>query len=211
MPASFQLDLQQQFTVDPRLIHYTLAAELRVPMSAVHGVATGDDDRIYVAGDQAVQVFRADGQSEAVYPLSGPPSCLAVAGAGHAEPGRMYVGVGGQIEVLHADGRPASQWRVPGEAPRLTSLAVAEHDVFVADAASRMVWHFDGDGQLAGQIGKPDPAREFAGFILPSPYFDLALGVEGLVLHIANPGRRQITTYSYAGDWGGTGELVVPS
>ena len=68
---------------------------------------------------------------------------------------------------------------------------------------SRMVWHFDVDGQLAGQIGKPDPAQQWSGFIVPSPYFDLALGVDGMVLHVVNPGQRQIATFSYAGDRGG--------
>jgi len=81
LPASFQLDLQRQFAVDPQLIRYAMDSEIRVPMAEVHGLATGADDRIYVAGDRSVQVFRPDGQSEAVFPLSGPPSCLAVAGA----------------------------------------------------------------------------------------------------------------------------------
>jgi hypothetical protein len=84
----------------------------------------------------------------------------------------------------------------------LTSLAVASDDVFVSDAASRQVWHFTTDGQLAGQIGQPDPARQLPGFIVPSPFFDVAIGTDGL-LYIANPGAQQITTYSYEGDLGG--------
>ncbi len=137
-PASFQLDLQRQFTIDPALIGYRLDAEIPVPMEHVRAIATGPDNRIYVAGDQAVQVFRADGTDERMIPLSAAPSCLTVAGAGHAEPGRIFVGVNGQVESWQADGQAAGQWQVPGETPRLTSLAVAEEDLFVADAASRL-------------------------------------------------------------------------
>ena len=114
------------------------------------------------------------------------------------------------VQVLQADGRPAGQWQVPGAAPVLTSLAVALEDLFVADAASRLVWHFLTDGQLAGQIGQPDPARQLPGFVVPSPFFDVALGATGL-LHVANPGAQQITTYSYEGDFGrGLGHSRLP-
>ena len=201
VPNSFQLDLDRQFAVDPDLIHYSLASEFALPLKDLRGIASGPEDRIYVAGDQAVQVFRSDGQIEATIPLSGVPSCLAVAHGGHPEPGQIYVAVGGQISVIDTAGAVVRQWTVPGKAPVLTALAVAPQDLFAADAAGRVVWHFTLDGQLVGAIGKPDPDRQQPPFIVPSPYFDLVLGADGL-LHIVNPGMRQVMTYSYAGDFG---------
>ena len=64
-PASFQLDLQQQFAVDPQLIRYQLESEIPLSFAEVRALATGPDDRIYVAGDKAVQVLQPDGRPEA--------------------------------------------------------------------------------------------------------------------------------------------------
>jgi sugar lactone lactonase YvrE len=201
LASRFQLDLDRQFAVDPNLIHYSLASEFPLALKDVRGIASGPEDRIYVAGDQAIQIFQPDGKIEATVSLGGVPSCLAVAGGSHADPGQMYVAVGGQIHVLDTAGKVVRQWAVPSDAPVLTALAVAPQDLFAADASGRVVWHFTLDGQLVGAIGKPDPERQQPPFIVPSPYFDLVLGAEGL-LHVVNPGMRQIMTYSYAGDFG---------
>jgi hypothetical protein len=47
--------------------------------------------------------------------------------------------------------------------------------------------------------------KDIPGFVVPSPYFDLAIGPDGL-LWVANPGRHQIEAYTAKGDlefaWG---------
>jgi hypothetical protein len=164
-------------------------------------LATGPDDRIYVVGDHAVQILAANGSPESVIPLKAEATCVAVGGADHVEPGRIYVGAGGNVEVIDAGGQKAAVWQVPGDSPVLTSLAVAARDIFAADASSRMVWRFTTEGQLASRIGKPDPDRQVPGFIVNGPYFDVATGADGLI-HVANPGKLRISTYTYNGDLG---------
>ena len=95
-----------------------------------------------------------------------------------------------------------AEWQVPGDAPVLTSLAVAVDDIFVCDAASRQVWHFSRTVSWQGKLVKPDPARQRPASSFPVPFSTCALGADGL-LHIANPGAQQITMYSFQGDLGG--------
>lgn len=205
LPEAFTLDLNDLIQIDPDLIQFDQTSEFPVAMDEVRAIATGPERKIYVAGDRAVHVFGPDGGKHAVIEVDGPPSCLAVGGAGHAEPGRIYIGVGRRIELFAADGKPAGTWGNFETNAILTSIAVAKNDVFVADAGNRLVLRFDAAGKLVGKIGAPDPDREMPGFSVPSAYFDIAVDPQGM-LHVANPGRLQIETYSFDGSletfWG---------
>ena len=53
---------------------------------------------------------------------------------------------------------------------------------------------------MLGKIGEPDESRNFVGFGIPSPYFDVAVGPQGL-LHVVNPGLLRIEAYTFAGKW----------
>jgi hypothetical protein len=191
--------------IDPAQIQYRQTAEIPVRMEEVRALAVGPEDRIYVAGDRAVHVFNSSGEKRAEIVLSGRPTCLAVGRAQHAFPGRLYVGVDHHVERFDADGTPAGAWSDLGEKALLTSLAVAEQDVFVADAGNRIVWHYDASGKLKGRIGQRDERRGIPGFVIPSPYFDLAVAPDGL-LRVANPGALRIEAYTFDGDlegfWG---------
>ena len=201
LPASFQLDLGVQVAIDPDQIHYQPQLQFDVPMQQLQAIAAGPQDQIYVAGDRAVRVFSNTGDDKRVVELDGEPSCLGVGGVEHLEPGRIYVGVGGDVQAFHADGQSAGSWRIPKENAVLTCIAVADNDVFVADAGNRLVWRFTPEGQLVGQIGASDPTQAVSDFVVSSPYFDVVVGGGDLV-HITNPGKLQVTTYTFGGDFG---------
>lgn len=193
--------------IDPALIQYRQTGELPVRMQAVRALAVGPDDRIYVGGDKAIQVFEPGGDRLLEIVLDGEPKCLAVGaagsgdagGAGHVAPGRVYVGVGDHVELFDEQGKREATWDGLGRNAVLTSLAVAEQDVFVADAGNRVVWHYDASGKRKGQIGKRDDQRGIPGFAIPSPYFDVAVAPDGL-LRVVNPGALRIEAYTFEGD-----------
>jgi hypothetical protein len=167
-------------------------------MHEARAVAVGPDDRIYVAGDKAIRIFSPDGKKLKNRELEGAPFCVAVGGAEHESPGRIYVGMREHVEVFNADGKRESVWGRPGKRSVLTSIATAEEDVFVADAGMMIVWHYDPQGKLLGRIGKRDEAQGFPGFIVPSPYFDVAIAPDGL-LRVVNPGLHRIEAYTFDG------------
>jgi hypothetical protein len=212
MPAGLSLDLEAHFHVKPALLRFMKAGEIAVPMQHVRGIAVGPQDRICVAGDQAVHIFARDGSPERVLVVKGQPRCVAVGGAHHFAPGRIYVGTGRQIELFAPDGTPAGIWSrgLTGKT-LLTSLATAEHGLFAADAGMRVVIRYDEQGEVVGQIGRRDPSRQMPGFIIPSPYFDVVVGLDGEV-EVVNPGARRIERYTPDGEldgfWGTAGAAI---
>jgi hypothetical protein len=195
--------------IDPALLRYRPAGELRLGLAEPRAIAVGPGDALYVAGDQTVQVFEAGWPAGArparQVALAGPPRCLAVAPASHAFPGRLYVGLRDHVEVFDPQLKRLAVWESWGERAVLTSLALAEHDVLAADAGNRVVLRLDPSGKLLGRIGRPDPSRRIPGLVLPSPYCDVAVGSDEL-LRVANTGCHRIEVYTLEGElecsWG---------
>jgi hypothetical protein len=208
LPDAYSYDLEPFEKIDPALIHYTQVASIPAGMRDARAVAVGPKDRIFVAGDSAIRVFASDGSLQKNISLDQSPKCLAMGNAGHAFPGRLYVGMSDHVEVFSADGVRESAWSRPGDRAVLTSIAVADDDVFVADAGSLAVWHYDLNGKLLGRIGKRDEARGIPQLIVPSPYFDVAIAPDGL-LRVVNPGMHRIEAFTFDGhmelSWGKRG------
>jgi len=74
--------------------------------------------------------------------------------------------------------------------------------IIIADAGNREVLRCDPAGQVLARI---------KGFAVPSPYFDLLAGADGL-LWVVNPGKHRIEAYNPDGtlelSWGETGMNV---
>lgn len=205
----FMFDVSSLYEVDSKLIQFEQAAEFKVAMKEIRSISVGPGNRVYVAGDKAVHVFSPDGAELSVIAIEGRPSCLAVGADSHHSPGRIYVGAGKRIEVFAPDGAPVEVWKLPDADTIIASIAVADRDVFVADAGNRVVLRYDETGQLAGKIGEAGNGRTFN---VPSSYFDIAISTEGL-LHVANPGALRIESYTFDGEmeirWGEAGSGIA--
>jgi hypothetical protein len=207
-PDSFRLDLSGQLRIAPERIGYRQISELPLELMAVHALAVGPEDRIFVAGDREVRVLTPDGQLQQTIALAGSPTCIAVGSEDHVSPGRIYVGGNGRVEVFTPQGEVVAVWDGPGPESTPTSITLGIEDIFVADAANRLVLRFDPEGQILSRIGGTSAGQSGPGFIIPSPYFDVVCGPEGW-LHAVNPGTRRIETYTYSGElqtvWGKAG------
>jgi sugar lactone lactonase YvrE len=208
LAEEYDYDLLPYQEIDPALVRYRQTSTIPVDLRPLRAVAMGPQDRVYVAGGSAVAVFAADGRRERQIATSAEPYCLAVGGAEHCFPGRVYIGMRDHVEVFDADGKHEATWSRPAERSVLTSIALAEEDVFVADAMGRVVLRYDTAGKLLGRIGQRDPSRNISGFVIPSPYFDVAVAPDGL-LRIVNPGAHLIQAFTFDGDlemsWGARG------
>ena len=191
----FTYDLEAFEKTDPALVKWQQTQQFAVPLDDARAMAVGPEDCIYVAGDHAVLVFSPEGQKLRQIKIPGEPRCLAVAGAGSPLPGRVYVGLQHHVEVYDPQGVREAIWRPTGSDGPLTSIALSEHDVFVADAGGRIVLRYDAAGKRLGRIGARDESQDIPGLVIPSPYFDVAMGADGL-LRVVNPGGHRIESYT---------------
>jgi hypothetical protein len=167
---------------DPARIGYREVANRETGFQEVRALAVGPGDALYVAGDSSVRVF--DNPRLTNVPLEEAAACLAV-----GPDGRLYAGRRDRIETFDRLGKRIADWRLPATNAWLTALAVASNRIFAADAVNREILCLDPQGAVVWRTG---------GFIVPSPYFDLALAADG-TLKAVDPGRHQVQTYALDG------------
>lgn len=197
----FTYDLEKLGKIDPNLILYKEPAPaIDTGFSVSHSIAVASDGSIYIAGDKAIRIFAESGNLLGEIKLADIPGCLTIAGDG-----KIYVGMKDHVEIYDGHRTRLATWENLGNDAVLTSIAVSKNDVFVADAGNRIVYRFNTTGNLINRIGGKDKDRNIPGFVIPSPYFDLAVARDGL-LRVTNPGNHRIEAYTFEGDlefwWG---------
>ncbi len=204
LSQAYDYDAARLARFDPNLILYE---EVGPPMATgfqrSRGLALDSDGRFHIVGDEAIGVLSKSGNLERTVDLDAEPYCVAV-----SPDGTRYVGFNDHVEVFDAAGQRSASWEPLGEKAILTSIAVSNSDVFIADAGNEIVWHYDTTGRRIGRIGEKAPARNVPGFVVPSAYFDVAVAPDGL-LRVVDPGRTRIDAYTFDGDlefsWGQSG------
>jgi len=191
----FEYDIEDFKKSGAALVHYTEVGRIRIELKSVFGISVGPDDRIYVSGDNSLLIFNGDGILHSTISKVDPAYCLFV-DKNHD----LYLGMDDHVEVYDRKGEKKSSWESLGEEAIITSIAVSENNVFVADAGNNIVWKFDKSGNRLKRIGEKDEARDIPGFIIPSPFFDVALDPDGF-LWVANTGRHSLENYTQDGDF----------
>ncbi|MBT4141143.1 MAG: hypothetical protein HOE48_24760 [Candidatus Latescibacteria bacterium] len=189
------MDLDKYTHVDPALIQYREIGNIEPGFRLLRGVAVGPENRILIAGDHSIRVFGEGTEFLRQIDLGAVPRCLAV-----SEEGVLYVGLKDRVDVYDLSGTQRDRWHDLGPNAVLTSIAVSGEDVFLANAGEREILRYARSGKFIRRFGKKDPSRNVPGFVVPSPYFDLAIGQDGL-LKVANPGRHRMEAYTLEGDF----------
>jgi sugar lactone lactonase YvrE len=193
---SYKLDLKPFTKVDDKDVAFRQTARFALSVEEPSALAVADNGTVYVAGKDTVLLLDAEGRETARLALLGTPDAMAL-----APDGKILLGMRNHVRVLDATGKSVADWKDLSERGYITSIAADEKDVFVADAGNRVVLRYDYNGNVLNEMGQRDPKREFEGFVVPSPYFDLAFDASGL-LWVVNPGRHGLENHRP------TGELV---
>jgi len=191
----FEYDIERFKQSDAELVHYSEVGRIPLELQNVFGISIGPDDRIYVSGESSILIFEKDGTLHSEIPMKDPVFCLSV-DRNHD----LYLGMADHVEVYGWNGQRKASWESLGEEAVITSIAVAKESVFVADAGDLLVWKFDKSGNRLKRIGEKDEARDIPGFIIPSPFFDVAIDPDGF-LWVANTGRHSLENYTQDGDF----------
>ena len=186
-------DISQFQRTDPALLLYEEKTPIPSDLNEPSCLAIATGDLIYAGGDRVVRVFGSDGVLRSSILLTETPRALDP-----LSDGQLRVGLRDRWEVYNKDGARLMKTEPLGERVHITAIAHAGKIVFVADAGNRQVLRCDADGNIVSRI---------TGFVIPSPYFHLAVGSEG-VLWIANTGKHRIEAYTFEGQyetgWGQT-------
>ena len=191
----FAYDIKNFETSGAELVHYSEVGRIPIELPMVSGIAVGPDGRIYVSGNDSVLVFNNDGTARSSFHINGPIRCLAV-----DDNDDLYLGMDDHIEVYDQRGKKQTSWESLGEEAIITSVAISAKSVFVADAGNKIVWKFDKLGAGLQRIGEKNEAKDIPGFVIPSPYFDVAVDPDGF-LWVANTGRHSLENYTVDGNF----------
>ena len=196
----YEYDLNKLKKSDSLEIAYKEINQFMLGLEELYGIAVGLSDRIYVSGNNGVEIFDNSGKQEKRIPVEGLARSIQVDNAG-----RIFLGMEDHIEILDNTGKRIGKWKPESENSILTSIAVTPADLFVADAGEKVVYHYDHDGNLINRIGEKDPQRNIPGFVVPSPYFDLGISHSGQ-LWVVDPGRHTLMNFTTDGrlisSWG---------
>lgn len=192
---------------------YLELTPLTLPFEQATCVAASPGGLLYAGGDAEVLALRG-GKITGRLQLDETPTCL-----GAYRESLLAVGTRASVTLFDIKETNAAtetgtgttifeiftQWKLAGEKTLLTSLAVDAERVYAADAGNRVVLVFDRGGKLLAEIGRRDEKRGMPGFVVPSPYFDLAPTADGR-LRVTNPGAHRVEIYTLGGEllsyWG---------
>ncbi len=200
-PAGSRTPLGDEFTYDvsrfqasdPALVVCTELTRFPAGLDRPRNLAVDPAGAILVCGDGGIRKLGPTGEPRAEIRLESPVLTVAP-----RPDGGLLAGQQGRIAVLDAAGAQTAAWTAFPDGLLPTAIAATPHGVFVADAKNRVVLRLDDQGATQAVIGRRDPARGIAGFVVPSPYFCVRLAPDGL-LRISNPGAHRIEAWTLDG------------
>ena len=196
----YEYDLTDFKKIDPKWLTYEEQIPIPLPFELPHALTIDASDRLLVSGDKELLILDTEGQTVHRFNVDRPAKCLAV-----SADDMVYSGMTDHIEVFNFEGQRLARWEPLDREALITSVAVSGASVYTADAGNKIVLKYDLQGNVIGRLGEKNPAKDIPGFIIPSPFFDLAVDREER-LWVVNPGRYQLENYDERGDllssWG---------
>ncbi len=191
-PLLKQLDFQEP--TDPALVGYEEIEQIRVDMDNLSALTVDGGDNLYVVGNTQLQVMTGSGKIITRINMKYPAGSIAL-----APPDRIYLGAQDHVFVLNSEGSLLARWPEINSQALITSIAVTDSVIFVADAGNKVVWRYNSSGEILSQIGERNLKEGKLGFIIPSPYFDVAIDHDGMMWAV-NSGRHSLENYTLSGE-----------
>lgn len=192
-PANpYELDVNAFAKVDASLVLFKESRNFKINFTAPTAISY-QNNRIYLAGDNRLQIIDPSGKLLSEISLDNHPVCVFATSA------HILVGFKKSLEILNSEGEKIRGWDSFTDSTVITSIAEKEGKIYVADAGKRKVWIFDPEGKKLGEIEGKTGNEQIHGFVVPSPYFDLAFNTDN-ELWIVNPGKHSLENYTTNGE-----------
>ena len=195
-----EYNLEKLRKIDTSLLCFTEVKQLKTSLTSLNGLAIDDELNVFVVGDSELQLFDKTWKKTASFRVDSFAHCITV-----DKNKDIYLGIDNHVEVYDYTGKKLNSWKSFTDDGYLTSLALKDDNLYAADAANKVLLRYDKTGKLLNIIGRKDKTKGIDGFILPSMYFDVAVGPDN-DLWVANTGRHELQNFSPDGEllsfWG---------
>ena len=197
----YEYNVDEFREVDSTQILYAEKLHFPVKLHDWAGITVSDSMIIVATANQLLR-FDYSGKLISNKQLIDTATCVAV-----DDNRQIWIGMRHYVVMYDLNGTLVKRWNSFGDRAVFTSIAVSGEHVYIADAGNRIVYQCNTNGQIVQKIGEKDEQKGIPGFIIPSPYFDVAVDDNGF-LWAANTGRHVFENYNQDGSlrtsWGVT-------
>jgi len=162
--------------------NWKISKEFKVREGSLKAVSVSNSGNIYLGGDSFVSCY--DKELNQVWSMTAPAPVSSICFFGDS----VYASTMDMVLVLDKDGKLLKEWGPFENNSIITSVSANQSHIALADAGNKTIFIIDKGGEVKRMIGSNDGQ-----FIVPSPYFDVALDSAGLI-HVANTGHRRLET-----------------
>ena len=165
---------------------WKISGEIKVNEGSLKAVAVAPSGNIFLGGDSFVSYYT--NKMELIWSVK-TPSVTSLSCFGDT----LFASTSDQILVLNSTGKILNEWGPFEDSCMITSVSSNTKYVAFADAGNKTVFVLDKGGEVKRMIGQNDKH-----FVIPSPYFDVALDNDNNI-YVANTGLHRIETYTNDG------------
>ncbi len=189
---AYEYNLDEFRQVDSSLVLYREFFSFPVQVDKPKGIVLCGT-QIFIIGEDVFLKFNKEGALLLRKVLDTSPTCIAC-----VNNSEFLVGMRDHICLLDGQGTLLSRWNSFGDKAVITSIVVSGKYIYVADAGNRVVYQCDKQGNVIRKIGEKNEEKGILGYVIPSPYFDVAVDADGF-LWAANTGRHSFENYNADG------------
>jgi sugar lactone lactonase YvrE len=188
----FEFDRVKYKSVDSTLVHYKETKNFKLKMNEPIGIAFANN-KLFLLADTNLHIITIEGKELKNIKLPNIPSAITVSDD------IIYIAFSNYISRFDINGKLLSSWKPLNKRTFITSLGVKGNMLFAADAGNRSVLRYSTEGSFQISFNGNENEDDPHGFIVPSPYFDLAINADG-ELWVVNPGKHSLGQYKDSGE-----------
>jgi hypothetical protein len=176
-------------------VGYSEVLRKEIETNTLTGISIDHNDHVFLVGDDVF--LELDAELKLIREVSIEPGARNI----HASNmGSIFIGTTDQVRVYNREGKWLQNWPEFNNRSVITSIVSENDNVYIADAGNKKVLRYDRKGNLLRIIGEKDSVNRPHGFIIPSAFFDLAIGRED-ELWVVNSGLHTFEKYDRHGNF----------
>jgi len=160
----------------------------KVTLGELNSVTVSPGGVIFIGGDTFIESL--DSSLQTLWTINPENKVTALAVSGDT----LYASTQETILLFSKDGKQISEWGPYELESIITSVSANSRLVAFADAGNKRVYILRKNGELYAMAGMTGE-----GFVIPSPYFDVALSEDHM--YAANTGNHRLETWSLEGSY----------